>query len=76
MLSKQEDAFWRSTLTNLAAHYGVQSQVDQKITLIDPKVQWSEAKNIWQNAGIRTGLYLMTAPLRWVGRQLKRQADA
>ena len=74
ILSQQEDAFWRSTLTNLAAHYGVQSSVDQKITLIDPRLQWSEAKNIWQNAGIRTGLYLVTAPFRWVGGKFKRTA--
>jgi hypothetical protein len=74
VLSKQEDAFWRSTLTSLAAHWGVQSPIDQKVTLIDPRVQWSEAKNIWQNAGIRTGLYLMTAPFRWLGRKFKRAA--
>jgi hypothetical protein len=73
VLSKQEDAFG-AIPCNLAAHYGVQSQVDQKITLIDPRVQWSEAKNIWQNAGIRTGLYLMTAPFRWLGRKFKRAA--
>jgi hypothetical protein len=36
---------------------------------VDPRVQWSEAKNVWHNAAIRTGLYLMAAPLRWV-RQL------
>lgn len=74
VLSRQEDSFWRSTLTNLAAHWGVQAPVDQKITLIDPKVQWSEAKNIWHNAGIRTGLYVVTAPFRWVAKKFKRAA--
>ena len=74
VLSKQEDAFWRSTLTNLATHFGVQAQVTQQINLVDPKVQWSEAKNIWHNAGIRTGLYMATAPFRWVGQKLKGQA--
>jgi hypothetical protein len=72
VLSKQEDAFWRSTLTNLAAHHGVPGEVTQQINLVDPRVQWSEAKNVWHNAGIRTGLYVMTAPFRWVGRQFKR----
>jgi hypothetical protein len=74
VLSKQEDTFWRSTLSNLAARWNVQSPVDQKITLIDPIVQWSEARNIWQNAGIRTALYMLAAPFRWVARQFKRAA--
>jgi hypothetical protein len=34
-------------------------------------VQWSEAKNIWENAGIRTGLYVITLPLRWIGEQVR-----
>jgi hypothetical protein len=63
---KTEDEFWHSTLTALAAHFGVQGTVQQQTSLVDPKVQWSEAKNIWHNAAIRTGLYMMTAPLRWV----------
>jgi hypothetical protein len=33
-------------------------QVNQTNTLVDPRVQWKEAKNIWKNAGIRTALYM------------------
>jgi hypothetical protein len=70
VVHRMEDAHWHATLTNLAAHFGVQNaKVEQKNRLVDPRVQWSEAKNIWHNAAIRTGLYLMAAPLRWV-RQL------
>jgi hypothetical protein len=36
--------------------------------LVDPRGQWSEAKNVWQNAEVRTILYKMAAPLRWVRR--------
>jgi hypothetical protein len=36
--------------------------------LVDPSVQWSQAKNIWNNAAIRTVLYLLGAPWRWLRR--------
>jgi hypothetical protein len=32
--------------------------------LVDPKLQWSQAKNVWQNAGVRSMLYAMIATLR------------
>jgi hypothetical protein len=63
---KSEDDFWKATLMGLAAHFGVQGDVKQKTTLVDPRVQWSEAKNVWHNAAIRTALYLMASPVRWV----------
>ncbi len=59
VVHKTEDAQWHATLANLAAHFGVRdSKVEQKNRLVDPRVQWSEAKNIWHNAAIRTGLYM------------------
>jgi hypothetical protein len=63
---KTEDDFWCHTLTALAAHFGVKGEVKQKTTLVDPNVQWAEAKNIWHNAAIRTALYIAATPLRWV----------
>ena len=32
--------------------------LEQRNVLVDPRLQWSEAKNIWQNAAVRTGLYM------------------
>jgi hypothetical protein len=59
VVHKTEDAHWRATLTNLAAHFGTPGAVvEQRTVLVDPRLQWSEAKNIWQNAAIRTGLYM------------------
>jgi hypothetical protein len=63
---RSEDVFWHHTLRSLAAHFGAEGRVEQQTTLVDPRVQWREARNIWHNAGIRTGLYLMAAPIRWV----------
>ena len=65
---KAEDTFWIRTLTSLAAHFSVDAQPEVQRILVDPKVQWSEAKNVWQNSAIRTVLYKMTFPVRWVGR--------
>lgn len=69
---KIEDKFWRDTLLALAGHFGVQGVVEQRNTLVDPKVQWSRAKNIWHNAAIRTTIYALMTPFRTVSTQLKQ----
>ncbi len=70
--AKGEDKFWQDTLTALAAHFGV---VDEPVqiykTCIDPRVQWSEAKNVWQNAVIRTVFYKVISPVLWIGKRLR-----
>ncbi|GJM42016.1 MAG: hypothetical protein DHS20C20_22980 [Ardenticatenaceae bacterium] len=55
---KAEDAFWHQTMHNLAAHFDRTGTVTQNNVLVDKKVQWAEAKNIWQNAAIRTTIYM------------------
>lgn len=63
---KMEDEFWRHTLKSIARYFGsLNDQVQQTNALVDPRMQWSEAKNIWDNAAIRTVLY---APVRMVKR--------
>ena len=63
---KTEDDFWLHTVRAVAARFGVNGQATQETTLVDPKVQWSQWKNVWRNSAIRTGLYMMATPLRWV----------
>jgi hypothetical protein len=63
--SAQQDKIWIHVLTSLAEHLGVKGQVVMNRTLIDPSVQWSEAKNVWKNAAIRTVFYVATTPVRW-----------
>jgi hypothetical protein len=58
-----QNEIWRSTLRNLAKHFGVDAPVDQTIVVVDRRWQWRYAKNIWQNAAIRSTL---TAPVRWL----------
>jgi hypothetical protein len=68
---KMEDQFWHHTLQSLAAHFNVTgAPVQQKNTLVDPKLQWQYTKNIWNNAAIRSTLYVVATPVRWVGRLL------
>ena len=62
--SKAEDRFWHHTLTSLADHFAVEGQVQMTSSCVDPKLQWSQAKNIWHNAAIRTAIYTAIAPLR------------
>ncbi len=64
---KKEDEIWHHTLQAIARRFGVEDQsVEQEATLIDKKRQWRNAGNIRYNAGIRSGLYLATKPIRWV----------
>jgi hypothetical protein len=64
----QEDLFWEHTLQALAAHFGINEPVQRQVICLDPRLQWAQAGNIWQNAAVRTTLYTLAAPIRWVQR--------
>jgi hypothetical protein len=66
--AKQEDQFWHQTLGNLASRLGVQGELEQQDVLVDPRIQWSELKNLWYSAAIRSSLYM---PLYMLKRLLK-----
>lgn len=66
---RMEDRFWHTTLESLAGHFGVNGQVRQQTILVDPRIQWRQAKNIWHNAALRTTL---NAPVRLVRKLLGR----
>ncbi|MFZ1771343.1 MAG: hypothetical protein WAU00_19200 [Caldilinea sp.] len=61
---KSEDAFWHGTLRSLAARFGVNGTVQQRTTLVDPRVQWSAAGDVWHNAAVRTTLYAPVNAMR------------
>ncbi len=69
---RKEDEFWQDTLKSLAEHFGVEGDPQMQAICVDPKRQWSQAKNVWHNAAIRSTLYTMAAPARWVARPFKR----
>src|SRR6266487_5600266 len=49
--------------------------VQTHVVCIDPGVQWSQFWNIWQNAAIRTFLYRMLTPVRWMLKYVSRGAS-
>jgi len=66
--SKQQEGIWVHVLASLADHLGASGAVTVKHECIDARVQWAYARNIWHSAAIRTVVYKLSAPLRWVGR--------
>ena len=70
--SKAENTFWQRTLSSLAAHFEVTEPVQTQVICIDPRLQWSQFWNIWQNSVIRTTMYMMTAPVRWIASRVRR----
>jgi hypothetical protein len=73
---RQEDAHWVHTLNSLAAHFGATAAVDVQSICVDRKRQWSRATNVWQNAGIRSGLHMVSAPFRILARPFRRGVKA
>jgi hypothetical protein len=67
--TRSENKMWQDALTALAAHFGVTSKVESEIVCLDPRVQWSQFWNIWQNAAIRTFFYRVFTPFRFVMRK-------
>jgi hypothetical protein len=69
---KSENRFWASTLKAVAARFGVDAEPETQIICVDPRRRWSQTKNLWHNAGFRSGLHLAGAPVRGLGRLSKR----
>src|SRR5262245_37264469 len=67
---KLQDQIWTHVLTALAAQAGTSGEVEMHKTLVDRKLQWKRAPNIWYNAQLRTLLYSPIALLQWIGTRL------
>jgi uncharacterized protein DUF1990 len=71
--STTQERIWTHVLKSLAAHFGVNEPVTLEKVCVDPKLQWSYAKNLWQNAGARSMLYTVASPGRWVRGLMRRR---
>jgi hypothetical protein len=69
---RQEDRHWAHTLRSLAAAFGVEGEVTTETVCVDRRRQWGKAGNVWQNAGIRSGMYTAMTPMRLVTRPFRR----
>jgi hypothetical protein len=76
IVQRREDRFWQETLANLARHLGVADpMVTTVVVCVDPRRQWSHARNVWHNAGVRTALYTLGTPLRALRRTPRGKQD-
>jgi len=71
--ARVQENIWKHVLTGLAAHFGVNGKVEMEKICLDPKVQWSQARNVWHNASIRSIIYIMLQPARMMRRRLRRR---
>jgi hypothetical protein len=71
--SRMQEQIWTHVLTSVAGHFACEQSVTLTKTCVDPQLQWSQARNIWHNAAMRSMLYTLAAPARWV-RGLFRRA--
>jgi pimeloyl-ACP methyl ester carboxylesterase len=62
--STEQERTWTHVLKSLAAHFGLNAPVKLEKVLVDPKLQWSEARNVRHNAGLRSALYAVAALFR------------
>jgi hypothetical protein len=61
----RQEFIWVDVLTQLCGAFRYQGSGGQ-IRMPDPSIQWAYAKNIWNNAGVRTTLYRLATPVRWM----------
>jgi len=66
---RQEDIFWNRTLTNLAARFEHEGEVETSVVCVDRRRQWSRWRNVWQSAAIRTTVYTVSTPVRRLRRR-------
>lgn len=69
---RMEEKFWQRTVQSVAAHFGVEATAETVITCVDPGRKWSQAGNVWHNAGIRTVLYQVSTPVRLLKKPFSR----
>ena len=65
--------FWVQTAENLARHFGVaEPEVDSQVVCVDRR-QWRKAGNLSKNAAVRTFVWTLGTPVRWLRRPFTRR---
>ncbi len=67
----QQEKIWRHVLNQLATEFGIQGEIQSHKTLVDSRLQWGRARNIWHNAIIRTTINLPVLVLRRIFRRAR-----
>lgn len=67
-----QEETWQHVVKAVAAHFGVHDEpVEMVRSCIDPRFQWRELRNVWQNAMIRSMIYM---PVRLARKVFGRSA--
>lgn len=70
-----EDRQWLYTLTSLAKHFGVEARPTAERVCVDKRRQWSQWRNIKNNAGIKSGMHMAKAPIRAIAKPFKKSVS-
>lgn len=62
----EENTFWQRTLESLARYFGVSAQAQTHVICVDPRIQWSAARNVRHTIVARSMLYMISAPVRLI----------
>ena len=66
---KAQEKIWTHVLMSLAEYFKVYPPVRVRTACVDPRVQWSQVRNVWQNAAMRS---MLTMPVRIFRRPARR----
>lgn len=73
--TKMQDSIWTSVLQSLAKNFNAENaEIEKNKLLLDNQRQWSQVKNIWQNASVRTMIYWAGTPVRSAARLFKKKS--
>lgn len=70
--AKVQERIWTHVLASLAQRLGAEAHVQIDKACLDPGLQWSQARNVWYNAQIRTVVHAVLSPFRRVGSLFRR----
>jgi hypothetical protein len=66
--------FWVQTAENLARWLGVaEPEVVSQVVCVDRRRQWRKAGNVFKNAAVRSFVWTLGTPVRWLRRLLTRR---
>ncbi len=68
--AEDHDQIWVQVLQNLAGQFGAAGPVVTEKVLLDPNIQWSKFGNLWQNAAVRSIIYI---PVRLWNRLARKE---
>lgn len=71
--AKAQEKIWTHVLMSLAEYFQVYPPVRVRTACVDPRVQWSQIGNLWQNAAMRSAIAM---PIRLFRRPTRRMTTS